>query len=67
MRDGGLVGVGIVLGWHASKSWSDPECRLGLTVFLVATAAMTLVFALAVVGHGREPHGPDRDEEDDRE
>ena len=66
MRDAGLVGIGIVLGWLGSKSWSDPECRLGLVVFLVATAVMTLVFALAVVGHGREPRGPDRNEDDDQ-
>jgi len=42
----------------------DPECRLGLAIFLVATAVMSLVFALAVVGHGREP-GRDRDEDAD--
>jgi hypothetical protein len=50
-----------------SKSWSDPECRLGLAVFLVATAVVFLVFVLAVVGHGRERHGSDGDEDDDRE
>ncbi len=66
MRDVWVVGAGIVFGWLMSKSWSDPECRLGLAIFLVATAVMTLVFALAVVGHGREePHGQDRDEDDD--
>jgi hypothetical protein len=67
MRDGGLVGAGIVFGWLLSKSWSDPECRLGLAVFLVATAVVFLVFVLAVVGHGRERHGSDGDEDDDRE
>jgi hypothetical protein len=67
MRDGGLVGAGIVFGWLMSKSWSDPGCRLGLVIFLVATAAMFLVFALAVVGHGREPRRPDHNEEDDRD
>jgi len=67
MRDGGLVGTGIIFGWLLSKSWSDPECRLGLVIFLVATAVMFLVFGLAVVGHGKEPQGPDRDEDDDRE
>lgn len=64
MRDVWVVGAGFVFGWLMSKSWSDPECRLGLAIFLVATAVMALVFALAVVGHGREP-GPDRDEDDD--
>jgi len=39
----------------------------GLVIFLVATAVMFLVFGLAVVGHGKEPQGPDRDEDDDRE
>jgi hypothetical protein len=66
MRDAGLVGVGVVLGWLASKTWSDPGCQLGLVVFLIATAAMTLGFLLAVVGHGRGP-GPgagDPDEDD---
>ena len=43
MRDGGLVGTGIIFGWLLSKSWSDPECRLGLVIFLVATAVMFLV------------------------
>jgi hypothetical protein len=67
MRDGGLVVAGIIFGWLVSKSWNDPECRLGLAIFLVATAVMFLVFALALVGHGKEPQSPDRDEEDDRE
>lgn len=65
MRDVGLVGVGIVLGWLASKTWSDPACQLGLVVFLVATALMSLAFALAVVGHGRNPGTGDPDEGDD--
>ena len=65
MRDSGLVGVGIVLGWLASKTWSDPACQLGLVVFLVATAVMGLGFALAVVGHGRNPPTGDPDEGDD--
>jgi hypothetical protein len=64
MRDVGLVGVGIVLGWLVSKTWSDPGCQLGLVVFLVATAVMTLGFALAVVGHGRNPRAGDPDEGD---
>lgn len=65
MRDGGLVGVGIVLGWLASKTWSDPGCHLGLVVFLVATAVMALGFVFAVVGHGRGPD--DRDDDDGEE
>ncbi|HEX9478449.1 MAG TPA: hypothetical protein VGA90_06795 [Methylomirabilota bacterium] len=68
MRESGLVGVGVVLGWLASKTWSDPGCQLGLVVFLVATAVMTLGFLLAVVGHGRDPGpgDPDDDDESDR-
>jgi len=57
MRDVGLVAVGIVLGWLVSKTWSDSGCQLGLVVFLVATSVMTLGFALAVFGHGRNPRG----------
>ena len=68
MRESGLVGVGVVLGWLASKTWSDPGCQLGLVVFLVATAVMALGFLLAVVAHGRDPHAddPDDDDESDR-
>ena len=68
MRESGLVGVGVVLGWLASKTWSDPGCQLGLVVFLVATAVMALGFLLAVVGHGRDPQpdDPDDDDESDR-
>jgi len=40
VRNSGLVGVGVVLGWLASKTWSDPGCQLGLVVFLVATDGM---------------------------
>ncbi|HMH76905.1 MAG TPA: hypothetical protein VK547_09795 [Candidatus Udaeobacter sp.] len=65
MRGAGLVGVGVVLGWLASKTWSDPGCQLGLVVFLVATAVMTLGFLLAVVGHGRDPRAGDSDEDDE--
>ena len=68
MRDTGLLGVGVVIGWLASKTWSDPGCQLGLVVFLIAAAVMTLGFLFAVVGHGREPVAgdPDEDDEDDR-
>jgi hypothetical protein len=65
MRNAGFVGVGVVLGWLASKTWSDPGCQLGLVVFLVATAVMTLGFLLAVVGHGRDPDAGDSDEDDE--
>jgi hypothetical protein len=65
MRDVGLVGAGIVFGWLTSKTWSDPGCQLGLVVFLIATAVMTLGFALAVVGHRRNPGAGDSDEGDD--
>jgi len=68
MRDLGFASTGIVFGWLMSKAWSDPGCQLGLVIFLVATAVMTLVFALAVVGHGRNPgpEDPDKDDDDDR-
>jgi hypothetical protein len=67
VRDGGLVGVGLVLGWLASKTWSDPGCQLGLVVFLVATAAMTLGFLLVLVGQRRDARDDhDEDDEDDR-
>jgi hypothetical protein len=67
VRDVGFLGIGVVLGWLASKTWSDPGCQLGLVVFLVATALMTLGFLLAVVGHGRDPgpSDPDADDEGD--
>jgi hypothetical protein len=65
VRAAGLVGVGVVLGWLASKTWSDPGCQLGLVVFLVAAAAMTLGFLLAVVGHRRDPDAGDPDDDDE--
>lgn len=67
MRDVGFVGIGVVLGWLASKTWSDPGCQLGLVVFLIAAAVMTLGFLFAVVGHGRDAGAgdPDEDDEDD--
>lgn len=67
MRDVWVAGAGVVFGWLMSKAWSDPACRLGLVVFLVATAAMTLAFALAVVGHGRGPRPGGSDDADDRD
>ncbi len=65
MRDGVLVGAGIVLGWLVSKTWSDPGCQLGLVVFLIATAVMVLGFVLAVVGHGRGAADADREDDDE--
>ncbi len=65
MRGAGLVGVGVVLGWLASKTWSDPGCQLGLVVFLVVPAVMTLGFLLAVVGHRRDPDAGDPDDDDE--
>lgn len=67
MRDVWIVGPSIVFGWLMSKAWSDPGCRLGLVIFLVATAVMTLGFALAVVGHGRGPASGGRHEDDDED
>ena len=61
MRDVGLFGAGAVVGWPPSNTWSDPGCQMGLLVFLIATAAMILAFALAVVGHGRHPDVEDDD------
>jgi hypothetical protein len=64
MRDAWFAGAGIVFGWLMSKAWSDPGCQIGMVIFLVTTAVLTLGFALAVVGHGRGPRGPDGDHED---
>jgi hypothetical protein len=67
VRESGLVGVGVILGWLASKTWSDPGCQLGLVVFLVATAAMALGFLLVLVGQRRDARDDyDEDDEDDR-
>jgi len=67
VRESGLVGVGVILGWLASKTWSDPGCQLGLVVFLVATAAMALGFLLVLVGQRRDASDDyDEDDEDDR-
>ena len=65
MRDVWFASTGIVFGWLMSKAWSDPGCQIGMVIFLVTTAVLTLGFALAVVGHGRGPQGPGHDEEDD--
>ena len=56
--------LGFVLGWLMSKTWQDPGCRLGLVVFLVATAVMALAFVFAVVGHGRPESAPPGDDGD---
>jgi len=65
MKDVWIAGAGIVFGWLMSKTFDDPGCRLGLVLFLVLSAVMLLVFALAVVGHGREAPAPPDDEEDE--
>ena len=39
----------------ALRTLGIPGCHVGLVVFLGATSAMTVGFALAVVGHGRNP------------
>jgi hypothetical protein len=68
MKDVWIAGAGIVFGWLMGKTWDDPGCRLGLALFLVLSAAMVLVFALAVVGHGRKDEPPtDGDDEGDPE
>jgi hypothetical protein len=64
MKDIWLVTAGFVFGWLMSKTWQDPGCRLGLVVFLVATAAIVLAFALAVVGHRSPVDPPDEKEHD---
>ena len=64
MRDACFAGTGIVFGWLMSKAWSDPGCQIGMVIFLVTTAVLTLAFALAVVGHGRGPRDPDDGDED---
>jgi hypothetical protein len=65
MRDAGIAAAGFVLGWLMSKTWQDPACRVGLALFLVVTAVMVLVFAFAVVGHGRATQPPPDDGADD--
>ena len=65
MRDAWFAGAGVVFGWLMSKAWSDPGCQVGMVIFLITTAVLTLGFALAVVGHGRGPEGPDGDHGDD--
>ena len=57
--------MGVVLGWLASKTWSDPGCQLSLVVFLVATAVMTLGFLLALVGHRWDARDGDDNEDDE--
>ena len=64
MRDAWFAGAGIVFGWLMGKAWNDPGCQVGMVILLVMTAVLILAFALAVVGHGRGPQGPGRDEDD---
>jgi hypothetical protein len=65
LKDIWIAGTAFILGWLMSKTWTDPGCQVGLVIFLVATAVLTLVFVLAVVGHGRGPQPPDTGEDDD--
>ena len=65
MKDVSIAAAGFVLGWLMSKTWQDPACRVGLVLFVVATAVMALAFAFAVVGHGRSAHAPPEDGRDD--
>ena len=66
MRDAWLVGAGFALGWLTTKTWQDPGCRLGLVVFLVITAVLVLVFAVAVTAPRARDDGPDSDDPDSR-
>jgi hypothetical protein len=63
MKDVWIATAGFALGWLMSKTWQDPGCRVGLVMFLVATAALVLAFAFAVVGH-RAPVDDPEDEHD---
>jgi hypothetical protein len=65
MRDAWLVSASILFGWLMSKAWSDPGCQVGMVIFLVTTAVLTLGFALAVVGHGRGPQDSGREDDED--
>jgi hypothetical protein len=64
MRDVWLTTAGIAFGWLLAKSWSDPGCRVGVALFLVATAAMALAFMLALVGHRRDDDAPQDDDDE---
>ena len=65
MKDVLVASAAFVFGWLMSKTWQDPGCQLGLTIFLVLTAVMALTFALAVVGHGRGTAAPPDDTDED--
>lgn len=65
MKDIWMVTAGFVFGWLMSKTWDDPGCRVGLVIWVVATAVMALAFALAVVGHGRQPDPRAEDGDDE--
>ena len=38
MKDVLVASAAFVFGWLMSKTWQDPGCQLGLTIFLVLTA-----------------------------
>ncbi len=65
MKDVLIASAAFVLGWLMSKTWQDPGCQIGLTIFLVLTAVMALTWALAVVGHGRADSAPPDDADED--
>jgi hypothetical protein len=65
MKDVSIAVAAFVFGWLMSKTWQDPGCQLGLTIFLVVTALMALTFALAVVGHGRQTSASSDDADED--
>jgi hypothetical protein len=66
VRDAWLVAAGAAMGWLATKTWSDPACRLGLVVFLVITAVLVLAFAIAVTAHRPPADGAGGDDPDPR-
>jgi hypothetical protein len=65
LKEAWLVGAGFALGWLTTKTWSDPDCRLGLVVFLVITAVLVLVFAIAVTAPRPPGDGPGSEGADD--
>ena len=50
--------LGALTTRNALTTWCTSPPPRYRSIFLVATAVMTLGFALAIVGHGRGPAGP---------
>ena len=65
MKEAWLTGLGFGLGWLASKTWSDPGCQVGLMIFLVVTALLVLVFAVAVTAERKRDDGPEDPDDKD--